>query len=280
MVLILTSSHKQENMGATAPYLNQPVSASVLHLLTTIPASTYAEYATSKTVSFVDSLGANIIPDTASQAEAAASSAAKASGTSSTPSTPLAEWTSGGKPVIFYAGAEYCPYCAASRWGLITALARFGTFSGLEYMASSPIDVYPLTPTFTFVHATYTSNYIDFIPVELYSYVYSSKIGYYETLETPNSTEETALTRLGNGGIPFVDLANEYVWPGGTLVSPTIFPSGAKWSEVAQEVHAGQGQIGEDVLGVADVITANICKMDGGQPSDVCSTVRSLEGVA
>ncbi len=40
--------------------------------------------------------------------------------------------TSGGKPEVFYTGAEYCPYCAAQRWPLIVALSRFGTFSGLS----------------------------------------------------------------------------------------------------------------------------------------------------
>ena len=48
--------------------------------------------------------------------------------------TPL---TNSGKIVIVYVGAEYCPYCAAERWAIVTALETFGTFSGLQPIASA-----------------------------------------------------------------------------------------------------------------------------------------------
>jgi len=70
--------------------------------------------------------------------------------------TPL---TLGGKPEILYMGAEYCPYCAAERWAMIVALDKFGNFTGIEYMQSSPADTYANTSTFTFAKATYTSDY-------------------------------------------------------------------------------------------------------------------------
>ena len=35
--------------------------------------------------------------------------------------------TSNGKPEMLYIGAEYCPYCAATRWSMAVALSRFGT---------------------------------------------------------------------------------------------------------------------------------------------------------
>ena len=71
--------------------------------------------------------------------------------------------TSGGKPEVLYIGAEYCPYCAAERWAVIVALSRFGTFSGLAPIRSAAKDgggnaePYPLTPTWTFAKASYTS---------------------------------------------------------------------------------------------------------------------------
>src|SRR5574342_1244952 len=40
--------------------------------------------------------------------------------------------TSDGKPLVVYLGAEYCPFCAAQRWGLVVALPRFGTFDNLR----------------------------------------------------------------------------------------------------------------------------------------------------
>ena len=43
----------------------------------------------------------------------------------------------GKTPAMLYYGAEYCPYCAAERWAIATALARFGTWSNLQTTASS-----------------------------------------------------------------------------------------------------------------------------------------------
>lgn len=60
-------------------------------------------------------------------------------------------FSSNGKPAVIFVGAEWCPYCAVERWSLIIALLRFGNFSNLEYMLSSSTDIYPNTPTFTFV---------------------------------------------------------------------------------------------------------------------------------
>ena len=57
---------------------------------------------------------------------------------------------------------EYCPYCAAERWAMVNALARFGTFHNLGATASSSIDVNPSTPTFTFRGAGYSSPFVVF----------------------------------------------------------------------------------------------------------------------
>src|ERR1700759_2045726 len=77
--------------------------------------------------------------------------------------TPL---TSGGKPEMLYVGAEYCPYCAYERWGMVVALSRFGTFKNLSPTHSSSSDQYPNTPAWTFYKSTYTSKYLAFSSVE------------------------------------------------------------------------------------------------------------------
>jgi hypothetical protein len=60
---------------------------------------------------------------------------------------------------VLYAGAEYCPFCAAERWALATALSRFGTFTNLGTTASAGGQEYaPNTATLSFHGATYTSN--------------------------------------------------------------------------------------------------------------------------
>ncbi len=58
--------------------------------------------------------------------------------------------TLNGLPRVFYAGAEYCPFCSTERWAVVVAMSRFGTWSGLGQTRSSPGDQYPRTATFTF----------------------------------------------------------------------------------------------------------------------------------
>ena len=87
-------------------------------------------------------------------------------------------------------GAEYCPYCAAQRWSTIVALSRFGTWSGLGNMASYSGDVYPNTPTFTFINAKYTSKYVVFKSVEMYTNYIDAATSYYAKLQTPTAQEQ------------------------------------------------------------------------------------------
>lgn len=98
-----------------------------------------------------------------------------------------------GKPEVFYYGAEYCPYCAAERWPLVVALSRFGSFSHLSQTTSSPTDVYPSTATFSFYHSRYTSQYLDFVSLEVESYQHVS-------LETPTADEQQLINQYNSGG--------------------------------------------------------------------------------
>src|SRR5260370_2112678 len=43
-------------------------------------------------------------------------------------SAPLLQ---GQKPILLFIGAQYCPFCAAERWSIVQALARFGAWSTL-----------------------------------------------------------------------------------------------------------------------------------------------------
>src|SRR5260370_5033248 len=120
------------------------------------------------------------------------------------------------KPEVFYYGAEFCPYCAAQRWSLIIALSRFGTFSGLQTTTSSSNDVYPNTVTFTFRGATYTSQYVDFRPVE-------TSDRDQNPLQSPSPSEQQLVNSYDSGGtIPFIDIANKYAASGAMYSPDTI----------------------------------------------------------
>jgi thiol-disulfide isomerase/thioredoxin len=188
--------------------------------------------------------------------------------------------TSGGKPEILYMGAEYCPYCATERWAMVQALSRFGTFSGLHGIHSSSTDVYPSTPTLTFLGSHYTSKYLTFTPVETQGLTEGTN------LQTPTSAENKLFAKYDyppyvqsseDGAIPFLDLGGKYLIHGAQY-NPQIL-QGKTWAEVAAALSDKSSSIAQGADGAANILTAAICKVTNNQPSSACtSTIISLEG--
>jgi hypothetical protein len=176
--------------------------------------------------------------------------------------------TSGGKPETLYIGAEYCPYCAFERWGMVVALSRFGTFSGLHTVHSSSTDVYPNTPTFTFYGSAYTSKYVTFTPVEETTSV-PQGTGY-TPLQKPTAAEQALMAQYDpSGSIPFVDFGNKYTIVGASA-SPQVL-AGKSWQTIASSLHDPASPIAQAVLGTANYMTAALCKTTSNQPATVCT---------
>lgn len=177
--------------------------------------------------------------------------------------------TADGKPEVLYIGGEFCPFCAVERWSLIVALSRFGTFSGLEYMQSSSTDVNPNTPTFTFAHSTYASQYITFVAVEQLD-----REG--RTLTTLSGNQTSTYSQYGtcaangeSGGIPFVDIANAYaVNCGAQFNLPQI--AGENWTQVSSQLDNPRSTVTQAIDGAANTLITAVCKVDGGQPASTC----------
>jgi thiol-disulfide isomerase/thioredoxin len=188
---------------------------------------------------------------------------------------------SGGKPEILYMGAEYCPYCATERWAMVQALGRFGTFSGLHGIHSSSTDVYPSTPTLTFLGSHYTSKYLTFTPVETQGLTEGT------TLQTPTSAQDKLFSKYDSapyvssseaGAIPFIDLGGKYLIHGAQY-NPQLL-QGKTWAEVAAALGDKSSTIAQGADGAANILTAAICKVTNNQPGSVCSTatISSLQG--
>ena len=225
---------KYQNNQAAAG-IGDPVPSSVMKDLTTVPASVFT------------TVGAG-----ASQSQISATAA----------NTPLL--TANGKPELIYVGAEYCPYCAAERWGTVVALSRFGSFSGLELMRSSSSDVYANTPTLSFRNATYTSKYITFNATE-------TEDRNKAALATPPADIMTIFTNYDTGGsIPFMSYGNQYVTVGGPFF-PTML-SGLTWQQVSSQLKDPNNDVSKAIIGSANEQTAMICKMTNNQPGNVCNT--------
>lgn len=168
-----------------------------------------------------------------------------------------------GKPGVLYIGAEYCPFCAATRWGLVIALMRFGNFSSLHYMTSSSSDVYPSTATFTFYNGSYYSQYVGFVPVEI-------ETNTEQPLQAPNASQNASMHAFNTqGSIPFIDFGNKTVQVGASY-SPGLI-TGKSWSQIIAQLNQPNSTISQAIIGQANVFTAQICAMDNYTPASVCN---------
>jgi hypothetical protein len=225
-----------------------PASADVVHAVTSIPQSTFSAVGT----------GSGLAPPTPLHNQ-----------------PPL---VANGKPEVFYAGAEYCPYCAAERWSLVVALSRFGTFSNLKQTESSTTDVYPGTKTFSFYGSSYSSPYISFTPIELNTNQPNGNGGY-TTLQTPTPEQERLISKYdeppyvsqqSSGGIPLIIYGGKFVTSGASY-SPQIL-QGLDMGTIAGSLSDPSTTPAKNIVAQANVETAMICKMTGGNPGRVCST--------
>lgn len=173
-----------------------------------------------------------------------------------------------GKPLVVYLGGEFCPYCAAERWAIVSALSRFGTFHDLGATHSSSSDVYPNTATFSFHGASYASRYLSLDAVEIYSNTRSGDG--YAALDRPTAREASLDRRYGTGAIPFVDIGNRYVINGASY-DPGLL-QGLTMRQIAAALRDPSSPISKAILGTANAVTAGLCKATGGQPGNVCSS--------
>jgi hypothetical protein len=185
--------------------------------------------------------------------------------------------TKDGKPRIVFIGSEYCPYCAAERWGLAVALSRFGTFTGLRTTHSSSTDLYPDTNTLSFHGAKFTSPYITFESVELETNQPSGSG--YKPLETPTAEQAKLMAKYDAppyvaasdaGAIPFIDFGGTYMSTGATYSVQVL--SGKSHQQIADALSDPTDPIAQGVIGVANGFTATICKLTNNQPASVCAT--------
>lgn len=213
-----------------------PAPAALVSTVTSVPASAFDKVGITSTLS-------QAVPPT------------RASG--------LAPLTQDGKPSVFFFGAEFCPYCAAERWALITALSRFGTFHNLDVTKSSSTDVYPNTNTFSFRNATYSSPYITLQTVE-------NENGNHQTLQVPNHQQQAILSHFKVTGYPFVDFGNKF-----TADSPAYDPGvlqGLSWDDIADGLSDPTNPVTQTILSASNYFSAAICENTKGQPASVCQS--------
>jgi len=250
LVIVKVTSGGNANAASYTPVT--PAPASVVHDVTTIPASVYNKVGITSSIQVTPPIIVKGQP-------------------------PLV--IDGKTPTMLYYGAEYCPYCAAERWAMTAALSRFGTWAGLKITASSHTDVDPITHTFSYYGATYTSPYINFKGIEAVSNVPSN--GYYTTLQTPTKQEYADVVKYesptyipgataGQIGFPFISINNLALISG-----PSYYPgilSGQSWSQIASGLSDASNPATQAIVATANYISASICATTKNAPAAVCTS--------
>lgn len=186
--------------------------------------------------------------------------------------------SSDGKPVVYYLGTDFCPYCAFERWSLVIALSRFGTFTDLHQTTSGnteEISTLNGIRSFSFYGSSYTSPYLAFIGVES-----ADRAG--NALQTPTSVQAAVANQLTGGSVPLVDIGNVYYTEGDPSIAGTSAGQqfqyapqlihGMTWQQIADSLGNAQSPQAQAIIGNANWLTAAFCKITGNAPSSVCAS--------
>lgn len=133
----------------------------------------------------------------------------------------VSPWQVDGKPVVYFYGASWCPYCSAGSWTIYKALAGFGTVTGagssLGY--SSLSDVYAGTPEIILAKLGYSSSTIVFVANEDTSGVDGT------FPSTGNCYEAGYVGAYSGGAIPFLVVNGQYIHAGTPIIDPANLES-------------------------------------------------------
>jgi hypothetical protein len=147
---------------------------------------------------------------------------------------------------------------------LVKALEGFGSLSGgAQLLTPGGESGFAPVPTWDLTRASYSSPYLSVKQLEV-----ADLQG--NPLQQPDAQESQILNALDpGGGFPFLLVGGLYVVP--LQYSPGLL-AGRTFSQVQADAAAGIGPDGQAISAEADVITALICKTDGGRPAAVCTT--------
>jgi hypothetical protein len=163
----------------------------------------------------------------------------------------------GGKAELLMISALGCDGCAAERWALIKALGRFGTFKQLASDANGSS-----VPAFDLLNAQYSSYFVSFANKEIRDVNGNA-------LQRLTVREHSIFKRYDpNGRLPFVVVGNYAM--AGHGVSPDAL-AGLKFRDVQSALIANKHALfSREINAEANLITAFLCRADGGQPSVFC----------
>lgn len=178
----------------------------------------------------------------------------------------------GGKSLVFFMGAGFCPFCAAERWAIVNALGNFGRWEGLVETASADHDEkYLNIPTVSFARARYESDHVEFVGRE-------TADRNFEPLQELGEKDYEILDMFNPDQIiPFLLVDGQFMQVGAGY-SPQIL-EGMDHAKVRAELENPTSAVGKAMKAEIDNITALICRSIGGNAA-ACSSenIKSLVG--
>ncbi len=182
---------------------------------------------------------------------------------------------------MIYYGAEYCPFCAAERWGMAVALARFGSWTGLDTTASGLLD--GDFSTLSFRNAKLTSRYVNFVPIETCTNVVdpgATGCSGYKPLQSPTKAERAVLAKYASSkfvpgdtqgiSFPYIDVDNKVLYSGSTY-EPTVL-TGLTQAQIAGGLTDASNPVTRSIIGTANYLTASICASTRDAPASICTS--------
>ena len=169
---------------------------------------------------------------------------------------------SSGKPLLFFMGAGFCPYCATERWAIVRALNNFGSWHGLiETTSAGHDEKYLNIPTLDFSRAKYTSDYVDFIGRE------TADRNFEPQQELDEKDYEIIDAFNPDQVIPFLLIDGRFMQVGSGY-SPQLL-EGMDHAKVMTEIENPVSSLSKAVKTETDIIVALICKSIAGG-ANVC----------
>jgi hypothetical protein len=187
---------------------------------------------------------------------------------------PAAAWSSDGRPVLYFFGAVWCPYCSASSWAIWKALTELGSVSGnVTSYSYGPPEPYPDTPEMVLANAAVGPKGAHGPAVDFQVSEYNGTTD--GAVVAPATCAQHAYVAAYSGGnIPFLVIGGQYLHIG-SLYSPanlsswnrTNDPNGAAYVE--RSVADENGTPWATVRGQAWWILALVATSDGYTTSSV-----------
>jgi thiol-disulfide isomerase/thioredoxin len=176
-----------------------------------------------------------------------------------------------GKLLVFFMGAEYCPYCAAERWAIVRALSKYGQWSGLKQtMSAAREEAFLNLPTYDLTEATYSSPHVEFVCREI-------KDREFKPLQKLSKAEEKLVRKYNpDKSIPFLLIGGRFMQVEAGF-TPKIF-IGHTFRQTETELKKIESDIRKTIDDEANIISALMCV--SGLPPELCKETGVSELVA